>query len=92
MTGKEPDALIAADLPEPLRSYAEIIGLENLKKLARQKGGRNLYIPTGECLDKYSFPRRVCSEYNGSNMKELERKYGISKSTIYHYLKNGREK
>jgi len=83
---QEADMLLLSDLPEPLRTYAETVGLENLRKLARRSGGKTLYIPTEECMDKYSLKRRICREYNGSNIKELEEKYGLSRSTIYRYL------
>lgn len=82
----ENDMLILNDLPEPLRTYAEIIGLDNMKILARRVGGKTLYIPTEECLLKYGMKRRIRNDYNGRNIKEMEEKYGLSRSTIYRYL------
>lgn len=80
------DGLMLADLPEPLRTYAETIGLDNLKKLAKRAGGKTIYIPTEECLDKYSLKRQIRRDCNRMNQKELEEKYGLSRSTIYRYL------
>lgn len=86
MQEMEKDTLLLDDLPEPLRTYAEIIGLESLKELARREGGKTLYIPTVECLNKHGYKRRIRKEYNGKNIHELEKKYGLSNSTIYKYL------
>lgn len=82
------DALLISDLPEPLRGYADTVGLDNLKKLARQSGGKNLYIPTEECLDKYGLKRRIIEGYRtGRSAAELSEEYGLSITTIYRYLK-----
>lgn len=81
------DTLLISDLPEPLRGYADAVGLENLKKLARQSGGKSIYIPTEECLNKYSFMRRIREEREtGKTINELSEKYGVSVSTVYRYL------
>lgn len=81
------DTLLISDLPEPLRGYADAVGLENLKKLAQQSGGKSIYIPTEECLNKYSFMRRIREEREtGKTINELSEKYGVSVSTVYRYL------
>lgn len=83
------DILLLSDLPEPVRGYADAVGLENLKKLARMTGGTSIYIPTEECLDKYSFMRRIQEERKaGRSINELSEKYGVSVSTVYRYLNN----
>ncbi len=80
------DTLLLSDLPEPVRSYAEAVGLENLKRLARQSGGKSLYIPTEECLNKYGLKRLIVKEYKeGENIAALSQKYGLSISTVYRY-------
>lgn len=76
------------DLPEPLKSYADIIGIEPLCSLADKQGGRSIYIPTKECLVKYSFKKRIRKEFNGNNLAELQEKYNLSRTTIYRYLKD----
>ena len=77
-----------SDLPEPVRSYAKAVGLENLRRLARQSGGKNLYIPTEECLDKYGLKRRILEERRaGAGIRELSERFGLSVTTIYRYLK-----
>ncbi|MEY8326763.1 Mor transcription activator family protein [Lachnospiraceae bacterium 54-11] len=81
------DTLLISDLPEPLRGYADAVGLENLKKLAQQSGGKSIYIPTEECLNKYSLKRQIIEDHkNGQRIKALSEKYGLSITTIYRYL------
>lgn len=82
------DDLLLSDLPEPIRGYAEAVGIENLKQLARRSGGRNLYIPTEECLNKYGLKRRIIEGYRaGKSAIELSEEYDLSITTIYRYLK-----
>lgn len=81
------DTLLLSDLPEPVRGYADAIGLENLKRLAQKTGGTSIYIPTEECLDKYSFMRRIQADREaGQSINDLSKKYGVSVSTVYRYL------
>lgn len=82
------DDLLLSDLPEPIRGYAGTIGIENLKKLAQRSGGRNIYIPNEECLNKYGLKRRITEGYHaGMSVAELSEEYGLSITTIYRYLK-----
>lgn len=80
--------LCLSDLPEPIRGYAEAVGIENFKELARRSGGKNLYIPNEECLNKYALKRRITEEHReGKSIPELAEEYGLSITTIYRYLK-----
>lgn len=76
------------DLPEPLRTYAETIGIENLLKLSYLKGGRTIYIPFPYEIVRHGLPRIIQQEYSrGKSIKQLEKEYDLSRSTIYRYLK-----
>lgn len=58
------------------------------KKLRDTWGGQPAYIYKKEirARDKAALVR---AEFNGCNRKELQEKYGISKSQFYAYLKGG---
>lgn len=71
------------DLQEKHREYAEIIGIDNLLKLADNFGGTNIYIPQRRELEKYKIYNSIYKEFDGSNLQELTQKYGVSKSTVY---------
>lgn len=73
-------------LPQPLRSYTELIGLDNMLKLSEAAGGKKIYIPKKDCILKYFAKEHILEEYNGKNIKELAEKYNICERTIYKYI------
>ena len=79
------------DLQEHHRQYAEVIGVENLIALTEEFGGTPFYIPTTKELLKNTVYGAMMEEYDGSNIKKLAVKYGVSVSTAYKVL-NGRIK
>lgn len=74
-------------LPCPLRQYGKAIGLDNLLNLAEAAGGKKIYIPKKDNILKYFFIQQVKKEYNGRNVAELAKKYGLSERSIYNYIK-----
>lgn len=83
MEEKGKEGLTLDDLQEQHREYAEIIGIENLLKLSDSFGGTSIYIPQRRELEKNKIYRRIYHEFDGGNLQELTKKYGVSKSTIY---------
>lgn len=77
------EGLTLDDLQEQHRQYAEIIGIENLLKLADVYGGTSIYIPQRRELIKNRIYNMIYKEFDGGNIDQLTRKYGVSKSTIY---------
>lgn len=75
-------------LSEEHRELAEIIGIDNLFKLSKQFGGTVIYIPRENRLKKNTIRRQVVEEFNGTNSKQLSKKYGISYSTVWRILKD----
>ena len=82
------DGLTLDDLQQQHREYAEIIGLDNLLKLADTFGGKSIYIPQRRELMKNKVYAAIYKEFDGSNLPELTQKYGISKSTIYKIVQD----
>lgn len=75
-------------LPTPLRQYAQTIGVGNLIKLAELTGGREIYIPKKEEILRYFTIDRVKKDYqSGESIKDLAEKYGVTRRTIYNYIK-----
>lgn len=79
------------DLQEQHRSYAEIIGLDNLLKLSDAFGGTNIYIPQRKELEKYKIYNMIYKEFDGSNLQELTQRYGVSKTTVYNIVQEKRQ-
>lgn len=82
------DELTLYDLQQQHREYAEVIGLDNLLKLADTFGGTSIYIPQRRELMKNKVYAAIYKEFDGSNLPELAQKYGVSKSTIYKIVQD----
>ena len=59
------------ELKEQHREYAEIIGVENLIRLAEAYGGAAIYIPKIDDLLKSQKYAAIIREFNGSNVRQL---------------------
>lgn len=82
------EGLTLDDLQQQHREYAEIIGIDNLLKLADTFGGTSIYIPQRRELMKNKVYAAIYKEFDGSNLPELTQKYGVSKSTIYKIVQD----
>ena len=78
-----------SDLPPPLDSYAEAVGIGGLVRLAEAAGGRNIYIPNKENLLNYAAARHIreCRR-EGLTPSEIAQKLNISRATVYNRLKD----
>lgn len=84
----EKETLTLEDIQERHRQYAEIVGVENLMKLSEVYGGENIYVPKMKNLLKNKTYGMIYDEFDGGNIKQLENKYDVSKSTIYKIIRN----
>lgn len=75
------------DLSELSQAIAELIGLENLLKLSHFANGTEIYISPPSAILKKARNRKIRSEYNGYNSKELSKKYGISEDHMKTIIK-----
>lgn len=65
-----------------LRAIAEEIGTDNLLKLAVLVGGSTFYMPQAESILRPLRDLKIREEYNGYNIADLSRKYGVSQRWI----------
>lgn len=75
------------DLQEQHRQYAEIIGIANLIRLAKEFGGTQIYIPKPDELIKLAKYKKISEEFDGYNIKQLSKKYDVSESTVYRIVR-----
>ena len=66
------------NMPEHYRPVCRIIGIDAAVKLAAVFGGEHLHIATRRRLLKHQRYSQIRREFNGSNAKELARKYGYT--------------
>lgn len=74
------------DLTETQREMAELIGLEAYLKLCRRFGGSSPYIPEYDEVEKPSRDRKIKEDFDGYNIRDIARKYGLSERHMYNIL------
>lgn len=65
-------------LEEEARALAELIGIENFKKLVRIYGGASIYIPKMDSISKEARNEQIREEFTGDNLHELALKYHLT--------------
>ena len=71
-----------SDLPPQFKNIAKRLGIERAKWLFEEFGGTSVYFPTEKMIYKEARDRKIISEYNGFNHKELAIKFNMSESYI----------
>lgn len=74
--------LTKEDVPDSLKDIADEIGIDNFIKLCRLCGGVCIYIPTENSLIKPIRNRVIRESFDGSNYKDLARKFNISEVQV----------
>ncbi len=75
------------DLQEQHKLIAESIGMESFLNLVRAFGGSAIYIPQMKEVTKMRTYRKISEEFDGTNIKVLANKYGVSESTVYNIVR-----
>lgn len=76
------------DLDEKNREIADVIGIDNLLKFLECFGGTRLYINKLHDVTNVSRNRKIKQEYNGYNLKQLVKKYGLASESIRRIIRN----
>lgn len=79
--------VVLDDLQEQHRDIAECIGLESYLLLVEKFGGNSIYIPQMREIVKLRIYRKISEEFDGTNIKALAVKYGVSESTVYNVVR-----
>lgn len=76
-----------SDIPETYQPVVSLIGLDNFLKLCRYAMGDELYFPMQESILRNARNRLIIQEYNGNNLQELSKKYGLTRNYIRNIVK-----
>lgn len=76
------DDLKLDDLPIGQKDIAELIGLENYKKLVINFGGSDVYIQKEDTLTKELRNKKIIEMFNGDNYLELAIKFKLSERAV----------
>lgn len=70
--------LSAEQIPEDLYWLYELVGMEHFLKIIDTAGGEFLYFPKRSTLERDLRRQAIAAEYDGTNVRQLSRKYGLS--------------
>ena len=76
-----------SDIPETYQPVVSLIGLDNFLKMCNYAMGDELYFPMQESILRNARNRLIIQEYNGNNLSELSRKYGLTRNYIRNIVK-----
>lgn len=76
------DRVQMSDLDEEQQQVAELIGLDNYKRLVSVFGGLSIYIPKADAWERMARDEQIREEFDGYNFKELARRYGLTEVRI----------
>lgn len=80
------DRLAMDDLNEEQRELAELIGIDNYKKLVRSLGGCNVYVYKESTLVKKIRDKEILKMFNGGNFKEIAKYFDLSEQSVRSIL------
>lgn len=75
-------------LQEKHKELARIIGIDNLIALSEYYGSTPFYMPQKNNLLKIKIQRNIYEEFDGTNIKKLAKKYGVSEATAYNIVRD----
>lgn len=70
------------DIPDGLREIVPIVGIKSAIDLAKHFGGQHIYFPKIDKTLSLQRDKKIRKEFNGSNHRELARKYDLSENWI----------
>lgn len=70
------------EVPDGLREVATVVGVKAAIDLAKHFGGQRCYFPKIDKALSMQRDKKIKKEFNGSNHRELARKYNLSEIWI----------
>lgn len=76
------------DVSDSYKPVVDIVGIDKFIELANYARGDELYFPKLETIIAPARNRRIKSEFNGYNIKQLADKYNLTTKQISNILKD----
>lgn len=80
-------AVRISDLPDSVKGIAEVMGLNVVLKMSQEFGGDAIYFPKYQSLVKGARDRMIRAEFDGSNHKDLAKKFNLTPACVRSILK-----
>jgi Mor family transcriptional regulator len=82
----------AKDIPQDLKKLVGIVGSDKFFEIVKEYGGESIYIPKVDTFYRSDRNRKIAQEFNGSNYRELAKKYRLTDKMIRYILENKKDK
>ena len=69
-------------IPEDLYWLYELVGMERFMTIIDTAGGEFLYFPKRSTLERGLRREAIVREYNGANIRQLAKKYGLTERYV----------
>lgn len=79
--------VIPSDVPETYQPIVSLIGMDAFLKLCWYGSGDEIYFPMPETIFRKARDRLLLQEYNGYNIDELSKKYGLTIKQVKNIIK-----
>lgn len=79
--------LTPRQVPEDLFWLYELVGMDCFLKIIDTAGGEFLYFPKRATLERELRQQAILQEYDGTNLRQLSRKYGLTDRHIRTILR-----
>lgn len=73
-------------IPEEISWLCDIVSMEQMLQIIDIAGGEVLYIPKRHTLEQPLRRDAICREFDGSNYRQLGRKYGLTERRVRSIL------
>ena len=73
------------------KAAAKAVGDSVAKRMAREWGGQNIYIPQGILWGIDERDLEIFEKFDGTNQRELTKEYGFSEQWIYRIVERVRQ-
>ncbi len=69
-------------MPEEISWLCDIVTMEQMLQIIDTAGGEVLYIPKRQTLEQPLRRAAICREFDGCNIRQLGRKYGLTERRV----------
>ena len=81
--------LTQEQVPQEIQWLSELVGMEHFLQILDTAGGEWIFFSKRGNLGSTLRHQAILREYNGSNLRQLSRKYGVTDRCIRNILKEG---
>jgi len=70
----------------------EVLARDVVRQILRDFGGMQLYLPKADSAFRVDDDKEIAELYNGTNMKQICRKYNVASNTVYAIVRREKDR